>query len=245
MKFIKSIFTVAAVATMFSCGNQRKEVKSLKTQLDSVSYAAGMSTGINMTRQLKGCFEEVNKEIFIQGFLNGIDSLNFLIAEKDIQKVVSTYFQKKQEAKMKEQKEKAIKDAEAKFGDIKKAGEEFLAANKNKKGVKTTDSGLQYIVLKEGKGAQVMPTSQVKIHYHGTTIDGKVFDSTVEKKKPYTARANQFIPGFNEGLAMMKEGSKYKFFIPQEIAYGVQQRGELIKPLSALIFEVEILEIIK
>ncbi|WP_288955639.1 FKBP-type peptidyl-prolyl cis-trans isomerase [uncultured Polaribacter sp.] len=245
MKIIKIILTLTVVVSMASCGKQRKEVKSLNSKIDSVSYAAGMSYGVNINKQLKNGFEEVNKEIFIQGFLNGIDSLNFLMQEKDIQNVITTYFQKKQEAKMKEQQEKAIKEAEAKFGHIKKAGEEFLAANKSKKGIKTTASGLQYIVLKEGKGDLVKPTDKVKIHYHGTTIDGKVFDSSVEKKSPYTARANQFIPGFNEGLAMMKEGSKYKFFIPYKIAYGAQQRGELIKPLSTLIFEVEILEIIK
>lgn len=141
--------------------------------------------------------------------------------------------------------EKQKEMAEKNFGENRKAGEKFLAENKTKEGVKTTDSGLQYIVLKEGKGDTPNPTSKIKIHYHGTTIDGKVFDSTVDKNKPYESKANIFIPGFNEGLSLMKEGAKYRFFIPQEIAYGVQQRGQLIKPFSALIFEVELLEILE
>ena len=122
---------------------------------------------------------------------------------------------------------------------------EFLALNKVKEGVESTQSGLQYIVLKEGKGDNVQPTDKVKIHYHGTTTDGKVFDSTVDRNSPYESMANVFVPGFNEALALMKKGSKYKVFIPQELAYGSQQRGQLILPFSALIFEIEILDITK
>ncbi|MCL4134461.1 UNVERIFIED_CONTAM: hypothetical protein GTU68_036576 [Idotea baltica] len=146
---------------------------------------------------------------------------------------------------MKEQQEKAAKDAEVKFGPNRKAGEDFLAENKVKEGVITTDSGLQYVVLKEGNGAQVKPTDKVRIHYHGTTIEGKVFDSTVDRKKPYESAANVFVPGFNEALSLMKVGSKHKVFIPQELAYGVQARGELIPPFSTLIFELEVLDIIE
>jgi FKBP-type peptidyl-prolyl cis-trans isomerase FklB len=101
------------------------------------------------------------------------------------------------------------------------------------------------MVLKEGKGEQVKPTDNIKLHYHGTTIDGKVFDSTVDRNTPYESKANTFIKGFNEGLTLLKKGSKYRFFIPQELAYGAQQRGQLITPFSALIFDVEILEIKK
>ena len=121
----------------------------------------------------------------------------------------------------------------------------ILAVNKTKEGVVTTDSGLQYVILKSGNGEQPAPTSKIKIHYHGTTIDGQVFDSSVDRKEPMESNANQFIPGFNEGLALMNAGAKYRFFIPQDLAYGAQQRGELIKPFSALIFELELLEIIK
>ncbi len=241
MKSIKNLAIVAISATLFSCGNQVKEVKSLETELDSVSYAVGMS----MSMQLKSNFSEVNKDVLAQGIRNGLDSTNLLIETKDIQKILSTYFQKKQMAKQKEQQAKAEKEALVKYADNKKAGEEFLTLNKVKDGVETTASGLQYVVIKKGKGENVKPTDKVKIHYHGTTIDGEVFDSTVDRKSPYTSNANVFVPGFNEALTLMNVGSKYRFFIPQELAYGAQQRGQLIKPFSTLVFEVEVLEIIK
>ena len=98
--------------------------------------------------------------------------------------------------------------------------------------------------MKEGKGAAPKPTDKIKIHYHGTTIDGKIFDSSVDRKTPFESYANQFVTGFNEALSLMKVGSKYKVFIPQELAYGSQSRGALIQPLSALVFEVELLEIL-
>lgn len=240
MRIIKNLAVVAITVSMFSCGNQAKEVKSLETELDSVSYAVGLS----MSMQLKSNFEEVNKDILAQGIRNGLDSTNLLIENKEIQKILSGYFQKKQMAKQKEQQEKAAKEAEAKFGENKKAGADFLAENKTKEGVKTTDSGLQYIVLKEGNGDLVKPTDKVKLHYHGTTIDGKVFDSSVDRNQPYESQANIFVPGFNEALALMKKGSKYRVFIPQELAYGAQQRGADIKPFSTLIFEIEILDIL-
>lgn len=240
MRIIKNLAVVAITVSMFSCGNQAKEVKSLETELDSVSYAVGLS----MSMQLKSNFEEVNKDILAQGIRNGLDSTNLLIENKEIQKILSSYFQKKQMAKQKELQEKAAKEAEAKFGENKKAGADFLAENKTKEGVKTTDSGLQYIVLKEGNGDLVKPTDKVKLHYHGTTIDGKVFDSSVDRNQPYESQANIFVPGFNEALALMKKGSKYRVFIPQELAYGAQQRGADIKPFSTLIFEIEILDIL-
>jgi len=238
---IKKIIAVAIISvSMTSCSNQPKEVKSLNNELDSVSYAVGLS----MSMQLKNNFKEVNEDILKQAIQNGLDSTNLLIEIKDIQKVLGPYFQKKQQELIKERQAKALKEAEVKFADNKKAGEDFLEANKSKEGVITTDSGLQYIVLKEGKGVAPKPTDRIKIHYHGTTIDGQVFDSSVDRKKPYESAANIFVKGFNEALSLMKVGAKYKIFIPQELAYGPQSRGALIKPLSALVFEVELLEIL-
>ncbi len=241
MKFLKSLLAITVLLSMISCGNQKADVKSLETELDSASYALGL----NVAGYIKKSFNEADKDLFYQGFRNGSDSTNLLLSEKDINVVLSSFFQKKRLAERMEAQNKAMKEAELKFADVKKAGEDFLAANKNKPGVKTTPTGLQYIVLKEGKGENVKPTDNIKIHYHGTTIDGDVFDSTVEKNKPYDSKANAFIDGFNEGLTLLKKGSKYRFFIPQEIGYKFQQRGNLIKPFSALIFEVELLEIKK
>ena len=242
MKVVKNLVVVAITATMFSCGNQVKDVKSLETELDSVSYAVGLS----MSSQLKSNFNEVNKTLLNQGIRNGLDSTNLLIEAKEIQKVLSSYFQKKQQATMKERQDKAAELAEANFSENKKAGEDFLAANKSKKGIQTTASGLQYRVMKEGSGEKPAgPATRVKVHYHGTNIEGKVFDSSVDRGTPADFGLNQVIKGWTEGVQLMNQGSKYKFFIPQELAYGAQQKGLDIKPFSTLIFEVELLEVLK
>jgi FKBP-type peptidyl-prolyl cis-trans isomerase FklB len=226
---------------MISCtGNTYKEVKTLENEIDSISYAVGL----NLSNQMRTSFAEMNEDAFIQAFKDGMDSTNFKIDPKVVQGMIRPYFNKKRQEEMKARQEKALKEAETKYADNKKAGEDFLAANKSKPGVVTTPSGLQYQVLKEGKGALVKATDKIKIHYHGTNLAGEVFDSTVERKQPYESSASAFISGFAEGLRLMKKGSKYKFFIPQELAYGAQQRGPKILPLSALIFEVEILDIL-
>ena len=242
MKLVKKLAVVAVTVSLFSCGNQAQDVKILETELDSVSYAVGLS----MSGQLKSNFSEVNKAILAQGIRNGLDSTNLLIDAKDMQEVLSGYFKKKQQAQMEEQQAAASKAAEAKFGENKKAGEDFLEANKSKKGVKTTESGIQYIVLKEGSGEKPAgPMTKVKVHYHGTNIEGNIFDSSVDRGTPATFGLNQVIKGWTEGVQLMNEGAKYKFFIPQELAYGAQQKGENIKPFSTLIFEIELLEVLK
>ena len=242
MKLVKKLAVVAVTVSLFSCGNQAQDVKILETELDSVSYAVGLS----MSGQLKSNFSEVNKSILAQGIRNGLDSTNLLIDAKDMQEVLSGYFKKKQQAQMEEQQAAASKAAEAKFGENKKAGEDFLEANKSKKGVKTTESGIQYIVLKEGSGEKPAgPVTKVKVHYHGTNIEGNIFDSSVDRGTPATFGLNQVIKGWTEGVQLMNEGAKYKFFIPQELAYGAQQKGENIKPFSTLIFEIELLEVLK
>ena len=241
MKVLKSLAIITVLTMMVSCGNQVKTASSLETELDSASYALGMDMAI----KVKANFSDANTDLFLQGYRNGIDSTGLLIEQKDLNNFLRAFFQKQQAEKMKEQQAKAEKDALVKFADNKKAGEEFLALNKVKEGVESTASGLQYIVLKEGKGENVKPTDKIKIHYHGTTIKGDVFDSTVDRKAPYTSNANVFVPGFNEALTKLKVGSKLRVFIPQELAYGAQQRGQLILPFSTLVFEIELLEIIK
>ncbi len=139
-------------------------------------------------------------------------------------------------------KRRAIQNEEL-FGAWKKENEEFLAKTAQDPKVKATGSGLLYEVIKEGKGAKPTAQDMVKVHYHGTLIDGTVFDSSVERKEPVEFGLNQVIKGWTEGLQLMPKGSKYKFYIPQELAYGAQQAGETIKPYSALIFEIELLDI--
>ncbi|WP_299014168.1 FKBP-type peptidyl-prolyl cis-trans isomerase [uncultured Polaribacter sp.] len=242
MKIIKNLAVVVVTASLFSCGNQMKEVKSLETEIDSVSYAVGLS----MANQLKFNFKEVDKAVLLQAISNGLDSTNLLIAYSDTQAVLTPFFNKKREEMMKEQQAKQEEEAAAKFGENKKAGEDFLAENKNKPGIITTASGLQYMVMKEGKGEKpASAATKVKVHYHGTNLEGKVFDSSVDRGEPSEFALNQVIPGWTEGLQLMTVGSKYKFFIPQELAYKAAQRGPQIKPFSTLIFEVELLEIVK
>jgi FKBP-type peptidyl-prolyl cis-trans isomerase FklB len=232
MRILKNFVVLVAITSLISCNNKPKEVTSLKTEIDSASYALGL----DMAVKVKANFEEANTDLFLQGYRNGIDSTNLLIKQEDLNAFLSKFFQKLQT-------EKAEKEAEKNFGANRKAGENFLAENKVKKGIVTTASGLQYEVLTQGSGEKALATSKVKLHYHGTLIDGTVFDSSVDRNQPIEALANQFIAGFNEGLLLMNKGSKYRFYIPQGLAYGAQQRGDIIKPFSALIFEVEMLEI--
>ncbi|MCI6324469.1 MAG: FKBP-type peptidyl-prolyl cis-trans isomerase, partial [Bacteroidales bacterium] len=129
-----------------------------------------------------------------------------------------------------------------KYGDTKAEGEQFLAENALRDGVKVTESGLQYEVIKMGKGKKPSATDRVKVHYHGTLIDGTVFDSSVERGEPITFGLNQVIAGWTEGLQLMPVGSKFKLYIPQELGYGSRNAGS-IPPYSTLIFEVELLGI--
>ncbi|GAA3648833.1 FKBP-type peptidyl-prolyl cis-trans isomerase [Flavivirga jejuensis] len=242
MKTLKilSLATIALLAV--SCNKNGVTNKPLTTQIDSVSY----SIGLNMGQQLRGGFEEANIDLYIQGLRNGLDSTNILIEKEKVNAVIQGYFKKKQEAEMKAQQEEALKKAEEEFGENKIAGEKFLADNISKEGVETTESGLQYIVMKAGTGEKPVPASKVKVHYHGTLIDGTVFDSSVDRGEPTQFGVSQVIKGWTEGLQLMSVGSKYKFFIPQELAYGATPRpGGVIKPFAALVFEVELLEIVK
>ena len=134
---------------------------------------------------------------------------------------------------------------EKKYAENKAAGEKFLAENATKEGVKTTESGLQYKIIKEGKGAIPTDSSTVKVHYKGTLIDGTEFDSSYKRNAPTSFRADRVIKGWTEALTMMPVGSKWELYIPQELAYGARETGGQIKPFSTLIFEVELLEIEK
>ena len=234
MKVIKFLVVVITVSTLMSGNGQNSSITSLETELDSVSYAVGMDMAI----KLKKNFSEVNEDAFVQGYKNGMDSINLLLQEKDISVILGDYF------RMKRQQE-AAKKAKLKYQEIKISGEKFLEENKSNENVQVTDSGLQYIVLKQGNGQKPIENSRVKVHYHGTLLDGTVFDSSVDKGVPYETQVTQVIKGWIEGLQLMNVGSKYKFFVPQELAYGATPRAGVIKPFMPLVFEVELLEIIK
>lgn len=242
MKVIKFLLVSTIVVSMVSCNNSRITKKSLETEVDSVSYALGLDMG----NKVRANFEEIDKDLFIQAFENGLDSADFLVEGKDISLIINKYFKRKQQEKREKKQAEELKKNEVEFSDVKVQSINFLDDNKTKKNVKTTESGLQYIVLKEGKGDKPAATSSVKVHYHGTLIDGTVFDSSVDKGKPATFGVNRVIKGWTEGLQLMSVGSKYKFFIPQELAYGAfPRKGGKIRPFDALVFEVELLEIVK
>lgn len=167
---------------------------------------------------------ETRFELIKQGFVNGLKNFDEIMTLEDASKYLDSEI------------------ARIKFGDTKAEGEKFLEENKLREGVITTESGLQYEVLKMGKGAKPAATDKVTVHYHGTLIDGTVFDSSVNRGEPATFGLNQVIKGWTEGVQLMPVGSKFKFYIPQELGYGAQNAGS-IPPYSTLIFEVELLSI--
>ena len=214
-----------------------------KSGKKETAYMAGLQIGQQISNQMmKGINHElfgndsvktISKENFLAGFIAGTLEKGGLMTMEQAQ----TYTQTAMEAI----KAKAM---EEKYADNKAAGEKFLAENKTKEGVKTTPSGLQYKVITEGKGAIPADTCKVKVNYKGTLIDGTEFDSSYKRKEPTTFRANQVIKGWTEALTMMPVGSKWELYIPQELAYGSRDQGQ-IKPFSTLIFEVELLSIEK
>lgn len=175
----------------------------------------------------------VDIKLIKQGLVNGMKGSNIQMTAEEAQTYLNATMQKLQEKRMQEQN-----------GPNKAAGEVFLKENAKKAGVVTTASGLQYEVIKKGTGALPTDSSRVKVHYHGTLIDGTVFDSSVDRGEPAVFGVNQVIKGWTEALKLMPVGSKYKLYIPQELAYGSQSMGN-IKPFSALIFEVELIGIEK
>ena len=195
--------------------------------MDKVSYALGLSIGNNF--QNSG-INDLQIEDFVKGLKDILGGQTPEISYDEAKQVINDYF-------MKLQKEK--------FEINKKAGEEFLNINKGKGGVVTLPSGLQYQVLQKGEGPKPTASDKVKCHYHGTLINGTVFDSSVQRGEPAVFGVSQVIPGWVEALQLMPVGSKWRLFIPSDLAYGEHGAGEAIEPNSALIFEVELLDIVK
>ena len=206
------------------------------------AYAAGIQIGQqvggdmleNINNSLFGgdSTQTISKDNFLAGFFAALKNKNE-ISMDNARAFVETHTEAI--------KAKAL---EAKYGENKAAGIKFLEENKTKEGVVTTESGLQYKVIKAGKGEIPSKTSTVKVNYKGTLIDGTEFDSSYKRNAPASFRADQVIAGWTEALTMMPVGSKWELYIPQELAYGTRETGD-IKPFSTLIFEVELLEIEK
>jgi FKBP-type peptidyl-prolyl cis-trans isomerase len=205
----------------------------LKDQKDKASYSIGVSIGKNLKDQKV----DIKTDILVKGLLDAYTGAKTQLTEKEMGEVL-TQFQQEIMAKAQE-------EAAKKGGENKSKGEKFLADNKNKPGVKTTPSGLQYTVISEGTGPKPTASSTVKVHYTGKLIDGTTFDSSVDRGEPIEFPLNGVIKGWTEGVQLMSKGSKYKFFIPSDLAYGDRGAGNAIGPNETLVFEVELLDIVK
>ena len=226
------VATVIVAMGITSCGDSHKSA-SLKTAADSVSYAIGISTGAGYKENLKTLpGDPANVDDLIAGFIQAIkgDSSAMKMTPQAAQAYVQTYFM-----------EASARDAKK----TKEEGEKFLAENKSKKDVFTTESGLQYQVVTEGTGDKPTATDKVKVHYTGTLLDGTKFDSSVDRGEPMEFPVNGVIKGWTEVLQLMPVGSKYIVWITSDLAYGERGAGQDIKPNSTLKFEIELLEIVK
>ena len=201
--------------------------------MDKLSYALGIGIG----SQLAGMGAKgLNIDDFAQAVKDVISGTPLKVDNAEAQSLVQAFF------KEQEDKQRA---AAAEAGKVAKAaGESFLAENAKKEGVVVLPSGLQYQVLKEGNGKKPSATDQVKCHYEGTLIDGTIFDSSYQRNEPATFGLNQVIAGWTEGVQLMSEGAKYRFFIPYNLAYGERGAGAQIPPFAALVFDVELLKVL-
>lgn len=226
MNYQKSILYLFSAAIITSCNAQDKKSSTMKTPQDSVSYGLGVSIGENLK---KSGFDNINFDLLSKGMADFYANKPAMTAEQANTTVRSFL--------MEGEKKKGEKNL--------KAGQDFLDANKKKDGIKVTASGLQYSVIKEGTGAKPTINDKVTTHYHGTLIDGTVFDSSVDRGQPASFPVSGVIPGWTEALQMMTVGSKWKLFVPANLAYGDRGAGPQIGPNTTLIFDVELISIDK
>lgn len=231
---IKSLVVTLVAGTFIlgSCNTFKSSKVELKTLADSAAYAIGIDIGNNIKKNLPTApgGKDLDQKIILAAFTNALNGNPSQIDSLKITSTTQSYFMKAQQAEA---------------GKAAEAGVKFLADNGKRPEVKTTASGLQYEIIKEGTGPKPLATDTVIVHYHGTTIEGKVFDSSVDRKEPATFPVNQVIPGWTEALQLMPVGSKWKLVIPSALAYGERGAGADIKPNAVLVFEVELLEIKK
>lgn len=203
-------------------------VTDSSTEIQKISYIIGYEQGMNLKTMTEQTGEELDLEVFNKAIADAFNGKESALTDEQIQAVGKAY----EERKVKEAADKATKN--------KAEGDKFLAENKTKEGVKTTASGLQYKVITEGTGKSPKATDTVIVHYEGKLINGKVFDSSYERGMPAQFAVNEVIKGWTEGLQLMKEGGKYEFYIPSELAYG-EAGNPMIEPNSVLTFTVELL----
>ncbi|MEI6123822.1 MAG: FKBP-type peptidyl-prolyl cis-trans isomerase [Bacteroidota bacterium] len=236
---MKNIFLSIVVVTMglfilASCGSGNKKA-DLKTQKDSIAYVIGSNIGENLKKNIESDSLEFSSEALMKGFRDALDGIDSLTFTKEVKQKIMMDFQKEmQQKQMKKMTEAAAPN--------KEAGKKFLAENKKQAGVIETPSGLQYKVVKEGKGKTPTATDQVTVNYEGKFLDGKIFDSSYDRKKPETFGVTGVIKGWTEALQLMKEGGSYELYVPSDLAYG-DQGNQGIPGGSTLIFKVELIKI--
>lgn len=194
--------------------------------MEKISYALGISLGNNLK---SSGFSQIDTQRLADGIKHVIENETLEMSLNEAQAVVNAYFQQLQEQA---------------FANNIREGKEFLSENAKRPEVKTTATGLQYEILNQGTGTTPKASDTVQVHYHGTLISGEVFDSSVQRGEPATFGVTQVIQGWVEALQLMPVGSKWKLYIPSELAYGEQGAGQLIGPHTSLIFEVELLDIV-
>ena len=202
--------------------------------MDKLSYALGLGIGQQLAQM--GAGSDLKVDDFAQSIKDVLSGKELKVSHREAQQLVQEYFAKKEEKMNAERAEK---------GKVAKAeGEKYLAENAKKEGVITLPSGLQYQVLREGNGKKPSAKDSVKCHYEGFLIDGTVFDSSVQRGEPAVFGLQQVIAGWTEGLQLMQEGAKYRFFIPYRLAYGEGGAGQMIPPFATLVFDVELIEVV-
>lgn len=235
MKKIGNLVILSAIGLFIitSCSSEKKYAAvKIKSKEDSVSYYLGLTYGSGLKQaKIDSVF---NYQAFVKGMTEALDKDTLPVSQFAIQSYLNSYFMAFQQEQVKKE-----------YKDYITENKTFLEVNSKKDSVVTLPSGLQYIVLAEGKGNKPAASDRIKVHYTGSLIDGTVFDSSYQRNEPAEFNVSEVIPGWTEAMQLMSVGSKWKIFIPENLAYGSQApQGSAIKPFSTLIFEVELLDII-
>jgi FKBP-type peptidyl-prolyl cis-trans isomerase FklB len=236
---MKKIATLIVIMSFIfiSVGCKKTKGVNSKIDLNSQKTKRSYAMGYNFGNNLKDLKNQLDTNALLKGISDSLEGGKALLKEEEIRKTLMEF----QQEMIKKQQEKNQKIAETN----KKISADFLKKNARKKGVKTTKSGLQYEIIKEGTGKTPLPTDIVVVNYRGTLLNGQEFDSSYKRGKPAEFQLNRVIPGWVEGLQLMKVGAKYRFYIPSNLAYKDRGAGNLIGPGQLLIFDVELLEIKK
>ena len=223
---MKNIIILSSLILLIACKTEKKDQSvNLITELDSVSYSLGVNIGENIKKQ----FEDINLDNFEAGIKDVLEKeVEAKISDNQAQAIINSYFSKKQQ----NESESVIEQ-----------GVDYLRENAKREGVITLESGLQYEIINDGTGSKPTIEDNVTTHYHGTLVDGTVFDSSVDRGEPASFPVGGVIKGWTEALQLMNVGSKWKLYVPYDLAYGERGAGPQIGPYSTLVFEVELISI--